>query len=296
MAWGAGVTVAVIGATGFTGRRVVAELLRRGHDVTALVRAPTPGRTPPGLEVIEGDMSNAAALARLLHGRHAFVHVASLGFGHAEGLAAAVEAAGVSRAVFFSSTALFTRLPAASKAVRLAAEERVRALSAAWTILRPTMIYGDQGDRNLSRLIRFVARCPIVPLPGGGRALVQPVHVEDLGRAAVDALVCDAAGRREYNLPGSEAAPLRELVREVARLLGRRVLLLPLPLAPMAAAAGLWRRLGLPPHVSREQVLRLAEDKAFGFEDARRDWGYAPRGFREGLAQEVLVLRETGLL
>jgi len=284
------------GGTGFTGRRVLAELQRRGHEVTALVRAPASGRTPPGTRVIEGNLADAGALARLLQDQDAVLHVASLGFGHAVPVVDAIEAAGVGRAVFFSSTALFTRLPAASKAVRIAAEERVRSMRADWTLLRPTMIYGDAGDRNLSRLIRFVAVSPVVPLPGAGRALVQPVHVDDLGRAAVDALACEAASRREYNLPGAEAAPLRELVLHVARLLDRRVWLLPLPLRPTAALAGLWHRLGLPPRLSSEQVLRLAEDKAFAFDDARRDWGYSPRGFREGLAQEVLALRQAALV
>jgi uncharacterized protein YbjT (DUF2867 family) len=287
--------VAVTGATGFTGRRVVAELLARGHEVTALVRPPV-ARAPREARVVEGDIADADALSRLLLGREALISVASLGFGHAEGVARAVAAAGISRAVFFSSTALFTRLPATSRAARIDAEARVRALECAWTILRPTMIYGDEGDRNLSRLVRFVARSPVVPLPGGARALVQPVHVEDLGRAAVAALTAPAAARRAYNLPGREAAPLHDLVLHVAQLLGRRVLLAPLPLWPVAALAGLWHRLGLPPRISAEQVRRLGEDKAFAFDDAARDFGYTPRGYREGLAEEVRRLRETGFI
>jgi hypothetical protein len=62
----------------------------------------------------------------------------------------------------------------------------------------------------------------------------------------------------------------------------------------MAALAGAWYRLGLPPRVSAEQVLRLAEDKAFSYDDARRDWGFAPRGILEGLTDEVRRLREAG--
>jgi len=173
----------------------------------------------------------------------------------------------------------------------------VRALRGRWTILRPTMIYGDAGARNLSRLFRFVSRSPVVPLPGGGRALVQPVHVADLARAVVDVLECEATARSAYELPGGEAVSLRELVRRVARLVGRRrLLLLPLPIAPMAAAAGAWRRLGLPPHVSSEQVQRLAEDKAFSYEAARRDWGYSPRGLDAGLESEARELRASGFL
>jgi uncharacterized protein YbjT (DUF2867 family) len=287
------VRIAVTGATGFTGRRVVAELLQRGHEVTALVRPPTSRLgASAGLRVVEGDLAAPRALGELLRDAEAFVHVASLGFGHADAVTDAVEAARPRRSVFFSSTALFTHLPAASKAVRLAAEEQVRALRTEWTILRPTMIYGAAGDRNMERLIRFLWRSPVVPLPGGGRALVQPVHVVDLGRAAVDALLCPAAARREYNLAGAEPAPLRELVLHVARLLGRSPFLLTVPVWPAAAALRVWGVFRLPPRLKPEQVLRLAEDKAFPYDEAQRDWGYAPRSWREGLAEEVEALQE----
>jgi uncharacterized protein YbjT (DUF2867 family) len=290
--------IALTGATGFTGRRVTSALLAHGHQLRALVRPPLAGRALPAeLSVVAGDMADARAMAELLRGVDAFVQVASLGFGHAEGVTHAVETAGVERSVFFSSTSLFTRLPAATRAVRLDAEERVRSLPGRWTILRPTMIYGDAADRNLSRLFRFVARSPVVPLPGGGRALVQPVHVADLARAVVEVLECQATARNAYELPGGEAVPLRELVLRVARLLGRRrLLLLPLPIAPMALAAGAWHRLGLAPRVSSEQVRRLAEDKAFSYEAARRDWGYSPRGLDAGLESEARELRISGIL
>jgi len=291
-----GVRVALTGATGFTGRRVAAELVRRGHDVQALVRPPLTRASvlPSPVRLVQGDLGERRALDELLEGAQSFVHVASLGFGHADGVVRAVDAHGVPRSVFFSSTALFTRLATRSAAERLRAEACVRASAGAWTLLRPTMIYGDAGDRNLSRLIRFLDRAPLVPLPGGGRALTQPVHVDDLGPAAVDALTCPRAHRREYNLPGAEASPLRELVEHLLRLLGRRVPVVSLPIVPAALAARLWYALGLPPRVSEEQVRRLAEDKAFSCEEARRDWGYAPRGWREGLAAEVDTLRREG--
>lgn len=290
--------IALTGATGFTGRRVTSALVERGHELRALVRPPLAGRVLPAeLSVVAGDMADARAMAELLRGVDAFVQVASLGFGHAEGVTRAVEAAGVERSVFFSSTSLYTRLPAATRAVRLDAEERVRALRGRWTILRPTMIYGDASDRNLSRLFRFVSRSPVVPLPGGGRALVQPVHVGDLARAVVDVLECEVTARRAYEVPGGEAVTLRELVLRVARLLGRRrLLLLPLPIATMAVAAGAWHRLGLPPRISSEQVRRLAEHKAFSYEAARRDWGYSPRGLDAGLESEARELRLSGIL
>jgi nucleoside-diphosphate-sugar epimerase len=104
--------VAMTGATGFTGRRVAAKLLRRGHRVSALVRPASVRRElPAGVTRVEGDMADAGALGELLRGADAFVHVASIGFGHADGLVTALKTADIQRSVFFSSTALFTRCP-----------------------------------------------------------------------------------------------------------------------------------------------------------------------------------------
>ena len=93
--------VAVTGATGFTGQCVVRELMARGMEVVVLVR-PKDGLEAarrPGLDarvrVVEGDMGDAARLRTLLQGCNAFVHVASLGFGHASAVVAAVEECGV---------------------------------------------------------------------------------------------------------------------------------------------------------------------------------------------------------
>ncbi|MGH9364503.1 MAG: NAD-dependent epimerase/dehydratase family protein, partial [Thermoanaerobaculia bacterium] len=213
---------------------------------------------------------------------------------HAPNLVEACEAAGVRRAIFFSTTSIFSRLEPASKATRLEAERRICESTLAWTILRPTMIYGTERDRNLSRLIRFLGRAPVVPLPGGGRALLQPVYVEDLAIGVEKVLTAAAAERRAYNMPGAEPAPLRDLVAFVQSKLSRRAPVISVPIGPIALLAGLWRHTKLPPRFSREQVLRLAEDKAFEFSEARADFGYAPRSWKEGVSAEITRLKEVG--
>lgn len=283
------------GGTGFTGRYVAERLREAGHKLRCLVR---PGSDASGLAdqvvLVPGDLDDRDSLRRLLEGADALVGVASLGFGHAPNLVEACEAAAVRRAVFFSTTSIFTKLESASKATRLSAERRIEESRIAWTILRPTMIYGTERDRNLSRLIRFLSKAPVVPLPGGGRALLQPVFVEDLAIAVEKALTATRAEQRAYNLPGATPAPLREIVAFILSKLSRRAAVVGVPIKPMAFLAGLWRRTSLPPRVSREQVLRLAEDKAFEFAPARADFGYAPRNWKEGLSAEIVRLREIG--
>ncbi len=280
-------TVALAGGTGFTGRRVAARLgaprcfVRAGSDRSVL---------PAGAACVVGDLGDVPSLGAWLAGCDSLVYAASMGFGHVAGVVAAAEAAGVRRAVFVSTTGIFTRLPAPSKAVRVAAEECVRSSRLAWTILRPTMIYGAPGDRNMERLLRRVVKPWPVVVPGNGRALIQPVHVDDLADAIVAALRAPAAERRDYNVSGKAPLSLDATIGAASSAVGKRRGKLHVPLRPVAAALSVFEALRLPVPIKSEQVLRLAEDKAFAHDDASRDFGFAPRAFVDGIAGEARAL------
>jgi nucleoside-diphosphate-sugar epimerase len=271
----------LVGGTGFLGSHVAARLAGQ-RDLVVLVRPSSETSVlPSGVPLRVGDLETDLPL----DGVDTLVYCASMGFGHVPGLVGQLEAAGVRRAVFLSTTAIFTRLPAASRAVRLEAEQAVQASRLAWTILRPTMIYGTHRDRNISRLLRWLRRWPVMPVCGDG--LWQPIYVEDLVDAVLAALDSPAAIGRAYNLAGGPPAlRFSELVRVAGRSVGRDVLLLPVPLRLAVVLARLTRV------VKPEQVWRLAEDKAFDFSDACRDFGFAARGFAEGVSLEVRQLRE----
>jgi uncharacterized protein YbjT (DUF2867 family) len=285
--------VLVTGATGFTGRYVVRRLSEAGYRVTAFVRAGSArGAVEPFVEGFAvGDLGDPGSLGRALRGHDVLVNVASLGFGHASGVVEAAREASVGRAVYFSTTSLFTTLPAPSRSVRQQAEDAIRASDTPWTIVRPTMIYGDPGDRNLIRLIRWVDRWKAVPVFGPGTYLLQPVHADDLARAVVAAIGPGATVGKAYNLSGGTALSYNDLVRLVGELLGRRPRLMHLPVSVSLAAVDVARKLPLGPRFSREQVLRLNEDKAFPHEDAARDLGYRPLALRDGLEREVAMHR-----
>jgi uncharacterized protein YbjT (DUF2867 family) len=234
---------------------------------------------PRAAEVRYGALEDA----RLpLDGVSSVVYCASMGFGHIPSVVRQLESAGVHRAVFVSTTAIFTSLPSASRRLRLDAEAAVANSALEWTILRPTMIYGTSRDRNISRLLHFLRRWPVFPLCGN--ALWQPIYVADLADAVVAALDSSLAMGRSYNLAG--ACPLRfaDLVRSAAASLSRRVLLVPVPVSAAVLAARLTRV------VTPEQIRRLAEDKAFDYSAATRDFGFRPRSFADGVRFEVRAL------
>jgi len=283
--------VALAGGTGFTGRRVAARLADAGVGLSCLVRASSDTSVlPEGAATAIGDLGDADTLRDWLRGARALVYVASMGFGHVPAVVEAARQCGVTRAVFVSTTAIFTRLPAPSKTVRTAAEEAVRESGLAWTIVRPTMIYGAPGDRNIERLLRLVARRRFVPVPGGGEHLVQPVHVDDLADAIAAAYLRDAAVGHAYALSGRAPLSLNRTIDAAAAAVGRRVRLIHVPLGPVAGVLRVSETLGLRLPIKREQILRLAEDKAFDHGDASRDLEFAPRTFEEGVAAEARAL------
>lgn len=285
--------VLVTGATGFTGSYTVPMLLEDNWEVVCFVRPSSDRRFLPASRVsfIEGCLEDPNSLTKALEGCDAIVNIASLGFGHADGIVEAIEKSQVKRAVFVSTTALLTKLNAPSKAVRKAAEEKIGQSSLDYTILRPTMIYGSGRDRNICRLVRYLSRFPILPVFGSGRFLLQPIYVGDVAQAIVKSLAESAAFRKTYNISGGSELTYLDLVDTVGRLLGRRVWKLHLPHRIIIAVLKLAEKVVTLP-IKAEQIQRLNEHKNFSFEDAQRDFGYSPRSFKEGIRLE---LQEMGL-
>jgi nucleoside-diphosphate-sugar epimerase len=196
---------------------------------------------------------------------------------------------GLRRLVAFSSTSRFTKLDSASAeerdvAQRLAeAEEAVTSIGGergiAWTIFRPTLIYGGGRDRNVSAIAGLVRRFGFVPVAGAALGARQPVHASDLARAAQSVLDNPATFGKAYNLPGGETLTYAEMVARIARGLGRKPRLLHLSPSTLRIAIRLARLLPGLAYLPPEMAGRMNEDLWFDDAPARHDFGYAPWAF-----------------
>ena len=286
--------ILVTGATGFTGSRVVPSLLEKGWDVACFVRETSDTSRLP-IEKVDlryGDLNDKNSLIDALEGRDVLVNIASLGFGNASHVVDAMKESRVERALFFSTTSIYTTLNPDSKAIRLEAERCIKESGVPYSIIRPTMIYGSSRDRNLCKFIKFINLSPVFPVFGSGEYQLQPVFVGDLAQAVVSILSTDQTMYQAYNLSGGSVLTLNQFVRDISDSLGKRTLLIHLPPDPFIWFLSLLEGANLKIPIKSEQIQRFNEHKVFSHQKAYNDFGYAPRSFAEGLSIE---LKEMGL-
>ena len=198
----------------------------------------------------------------------------------------AILAAAPSGAVLIAlgSTRKFTRWPDAHGNGVLAGERALLASGRPGVLLHPTMIYGAAGENNVQRLAALIRRLPVLPLPGGGRALVQPIHQSDVTRSLRAALSVAWNGPHAMVIAGATALPYAEFVRAVAGAAGLRPpLIVPVPAALLLALTPL-TRLPLLPRIEAAEIRRLLEDKSFAIDTMRTSLGIDPIPLDAGLA------------
>ena len=279
----------VIGASGMVGRHLLRRLAERGFAGQCFSRRsnPAPQETPQGfawstlpaegeLRVPAGaDLLSLAPVAALppLIGR----------------------TTGGRRLVALSTSSVTYKLQspdpaerAQADAVRRAEEEigrLCRERGIAWVILRPTLIYDPGRDRNVSAIAAVARRFGFVPLAWPATGLRQPIHADDVAEAMVAALDAPGAAGAVLNLPGGETLTYRDMVRRIFRALGRRPVLLYLPLGPARLAFRAWLALTGAGY-STASLERMNMDLTFDPAPANDILGVTGRPFRPAFPAE----------
>lgn len=247
-------TVCVLGGSGFVGHHLVTLLAARGLTI----RVPTRRREDakdlvvlPGVEVIEADIHDSAALQSLLTGMDAIVNLVGIlheskpgntdseearrgSFHHAhvklpQKVVQACRSVGARRMLHMSALGADSASHSAyqrSKAEGEAVVSKAADANLSVTVFRPSVIFGP-GDSFLNLFAQLLKFAPVVPL-ADATANFQPVYVADVARAFADALDMPETYGQTYNLCGPKVYTLSELVQLTARKLGMKRLIVPL--------------------------------------------------------------------
>lgn len=326
--------ILVTGASGFVGSAVAKRLVHAGHRVRALVR-PTSSRINLAdlpLEIAEGDLRNADSLARAMTGIRFLFHVAAdyrlwardsadIVQTNVEGtrtIMHAAQRAGVERIVYTSSVATLKARPdgkpsdetfpldaqfavGAYKYSKVVAERVVETMVVEQglpaIIVNPSTPIGP-GDARPTPTGRIIIEAAAGRMPGYVDTGLNLVHVDDVAAGHLAALDKGRVGQR-YILGGQDVL-LGDMLREIARLVGRsppRLRLPRLAIFPIAyGAEAIAHFTGREPFVTTTG-LRLAKDRMF-FTSAKaeRELGYRARAYSEALAEAIAWFRQNGLL
>jgi nucleoside-diphosphate-sugar epimerase len=270
----------VIGGTGLVGGYIVSHLQGHGKRPQVLSRI---DRTAPGVDWIRGDLREPTSL-RLREFTTLYCTADAVLL--AQALPQLLNPS-LRRVVAFSSTSVLTKLDSQIARERqrmqdlIGAEDQIAANCAehgtGWTILRPTLIYAEGRDSNITPLSRLIRRFGFMPLVGGAGGLRQPVHAEDLALGAIAAADSPATINKTYALPGLETITYSEMIGRIFDGLGR-------PRRTVSLPPALWRLMFLLakplfPSANVAWGLRMTKDMTFDAGPAIADFGWSPRAF-----------------
>lgn len=274
--------VTLLGATGFVGQRILRDLIQQGAQVEAVSRQPRPAGLPSNIGWTQADLNDPNLVARIPW-KETVISTVLISM-----TAQVVElwpSGTVHHLVAFSSTSALTKANASESVDRRVStqlqngEAHLRQLVPQSTIIRPTMIYGGAGDRNVERVARQLKRFSLFPLIGSGLGLRQPVHVDDLATAAILASESTNTLSKTYNLGGAEILPFRDMIKKIARANNStvRFVSIPLPVARTAllVLSPLPQFRGIP----LGSLERMSQNLIFDITEATEDFDFSPRGF-----------------
>jgi nucleoside-diphosphate-sugar epimerase len=271
----------VIGASGIVGGHIVDRLVVAGEKPVAVSRT---RRAEQNVDWLQADLATPDRLAwPPVSTLYCTAHVGLLA-----GALPHLVTPSLTRVVAFTSTSIITKmnseLAAERDSVRQWAEAEQHLIDActklgvAWTVLRPTIIYDEGRDANITRLARLIARLGVMPLAGSGSGLRQPVHAEDLAIGALAAAGSPAAANKIYAIPGADTITYREMIGRIFDGLHKPRRVIPVPVFLWRAAFALAK-----PFIANANVAmgsRMSKDMIFDPAPAMQDFGWKSRPFR----------------
>lgn len=300
--------VLITGASGFIGSRLCRYLQQHGHEVVALVRPKTgPVRYPPGT-IVYAHLPYGIPVSAF-EGVEAIIHCAGTTTGQSEAEATAVNVettrvlcdyaaafAHVRRFIFISSQSAHENAVSVYGRTKRAGEAMVRSSSIPYVIVRPGLVFGPGSEGLFARMRHTVERLPILPLLGGGKALVQPIEVTDLCCAIERCLHLPATESFEFNLGEPEPMTLAQFLQAIAQARwGKPKPAISIPLAPLEFIVRLGERLHLPLPVTTDNIEGMKTVPRMETASSLAKLGINLTPFADAMQRAVRDVTETAL-
>jgi uncharacterized protein YbjT (DUF2867 family) len=289
----------VTGITGHTGRHFLQCLIKNNYrgKIRCAVRKTSNIKALKNneldIEIATGDLNDPSFIDQIMEGVNTVLHIYNIH--HSLTIVQAAIDHNVQRAILVHTTGIYSQYKSASgEYMRIESEVIKKAKNKlVLTILRPSMIYGDMCDHNMSKFIKMIDKIKIFPLINSGRSLIQPVNARDLANAYYDVLLnSEATANKQYDLTGDKPLSIKEALTLISIKLNKKVIFISVPLKLSVFAAYILKLITIGKVDIIEKVLRMGEDRAYNHEMAQKDFGFTPMPFAKGIAIEINEYRQ----
>lgn len=289
--------ILVTGGTGLLGRHLVRTLVQQGYRVRCLVRSLARAREIlPDVELLKGDVTDLVSLRAACRGVEGIFHTVAV-IRESEGatfekvnvegtfnMVVAAGEAGVRRFVHISALGASNNPRCSYVYSKWLGEEAVRQSGLEWTIVRPSVIYGE-GFGFFDRLWQSVKLSPppFVFIPGRGNTLFQPIDVDDVVKCLLYIWNHRNTVRQIYEIGGPEHLSYVQMLHILLEVCEQRRIVIPVPLALLRGIVSLMTKVFNDPPVTLVELKQLEIDNITEPDAVYKNFGFKPRSLREGL-------------
>lgn len=287
----------VTGITGHSGKYFLQELINNGYKgkIRCIVRetSDTSMLDNSGLDIekVIGDLNEPDFIEKSMIGIDTVIHIYNIH--HSPLIVQSAIKKKVKRVILVHTTGIYSKFKQASEEYKKI-EQKIEEVKkdpkcgTSITILRPSMIYGDLCDRNMSKFIKIIDKLRIIPVINGGSSLIQPVNARDLGKAYYTVLTSSEKTEGNcYDLTGKNPIKMIDAFKLISKELNKRTVFISVPLGLGTLMAKGLKVITAGKMDIVEKVQRMGEDRSYSHEKASKDFGYNPMDFETGIRIEV---------
>ncbi|MGI6436201.1 MAG: SDR family oxidoreductase [Syntrophomonadaceae bacterium] len=287
--------ILVTGITGLTGRFLYKELKKTRLEIKYLVRKSSNiSFMDPGSDsIVFGDQRRAEEISSAMSNVDSVLHLAPRD--QLQNILDKCIENNIQRLFYVNSTGIYSKFKSSSN-VDIKNEEILKNSGLIYTIIRPTMIYGNHQDGNMHILIKIMNKTRFFLIVGRGEGLMHPIYAGDLAKFLVSILLNEEKTRfQDYNVAGKYPIKYKDMLKNISNALGKKVYFISIPynIALLAGKIGdkIPNRL-----INYEKILRLNEDKNFDYTKAKEELAFNPISFEKGIQLEINEMRDNNLI
>lgn len=292
----------ITGSTSLVGKELVKNIVSSGNKIICLVRESSniSFLKELGVEIVIGDLRYPDSIKKNFINQEIdiFIHIAGIMF--SDTIMDIIDSNKINRIIFISTTGIFSKYKKIASDYKEKEKEIVRFFlkhNIQFIVLRPTMIYGNEMDHNIHKLILYINSHKLFPIFNSGNALLQPVYYKDVTKAILNSIEAPLkAWNQIYNISGREPIKYKFLIQLISEKLNKKILLVHIPVKIGFYIVELLDLLFPKFPLKGEQVLRMVEDRSFNNSKANHFLNFCPLTIEEGLQLEIKELIKKGFI